>query len=161
MENKRLICSVCHSEGDEVDEIVPSFTCRKCNDGKSALDGKSREEITANRFLSQVRYDRTNTKEEYLQNQRRPSRRASSKRYRDSVRGRKRRAERALEKDGVRFSLEEWNAYIAEVFKGCCAHCLQPTVRLIRVCKGKRLAQNLPMCRRCQTRAAAFRRWNR
>jgi hypothetical protein len=174
---QRLVCSVCHTEGDEVDELpIGSYMCRNCSADKSALDGKTREEIIADPMLRRIQWDRngaakefvgglTLNNAEYFMNWRPEGRRIASRKYRRSERGKRRRAELSLEKNGVFFTLDEWEEHVNIVYSSSCAECREPfrqghhKFRVLVVPASREIKDHVPLCQACKNKHAAKVRW--
>jgi hypothetical protein len=179
MATTKLLCDLCGRETMYEGTEIPTgqCICRECSEGKSALDGKSREEIVKDPLLYQLQWDVNGALEQCVGFQsfgviyprwRTDGRRRASKRYRDSERGRARIAQRRLLEERALFTWEQWQTRIRVVFESKCYNCGESIGECaFRVVLKKRrdgnpsrhLGDSFPACESCKNKIAAAARW--
>jgi hypothetical protein len=172
-EPAKLICTECGKETEREGQEIPTrgFWCRECCAGKSALDGKSSEEIAADPLLNKMQQDCTGAYSssyvEYL-SRRRERQRRSSQKYRKSKKGKTQAARRRL--SNASFTVEQWLKRIEVDFQSKCYACEKIVgdsafrVILKRNKDGsfsRRLRHSFPACESCKNKVAARSRWEK
>jgi hypothetical protein len=171
------VCDSCSKEMQGSEIPTGSCICRDCCAGKSALDGRTREEIVTDPLLYKIQWAVNGALEQCVgtqrsnveyHNWRREGRRLASMKYRDSEHGKAQIAQRRLFEEEALFTLEQWRTRIGVVFESKCYNCGEglndfPFRVVLKKDRdgspSRHLGDSFPACESCKNKIAAAARW--
>jgi hypothetical protein len=174
-----MTCSICGKELTYAGSEIPTgqVMCRGCCAGKSALDGRAREDIVDDPRLYKIQWAVNGAPVQGVgfqrfaagyEDWRREGRRLASSKYRKSSHGRERIERVRLSKDRCLFTQEQWLERVQTVFQSRCYDCgdeIEGRVYRVVLKMGKggkpsrHLKDSVPACRSCKNKFAANSRW--